>query len=155
MGEVYDNVHKAINLLRDTPEVEIINVAPFYETEPVGYLDQSWFVNSVIEVITNLSPQDLLSRLMEIENMLGRVRTIHWGPRTVDLDLLLYGEECVEEINLIVPHPRMTERAFVMVPLADLAPDLQMPGGETAACLAERLKKDQLVANTFKQELTT
>ena len=145
MGEVYNNVRKAINLLRHTPGVNVINVAPYYETEPVGYTDQSWFVNSVIEIVTNLSPQDLLSKLMEIENMLGRVRTIHWGPRIIDLDLLLYGEDYVEQINLIVPHPRMTERAFVMVPLADLAPDLQLPGGETVACLAEKLKKDQMV----------
>ncbi|ACV61190.1 2-amino-4-hydroxy-6-hydroxymethyldihydropteridin epyrophosphokinase [Desulfofarcimen acetoxidans DSM 771] len=150
MGQTHDNIHKAINLLSQTPGVEVINAAPFYETEPVGYTEQNWFVNSVIEVYADLSPQDLLVRLQEIENMLGRVRTVHWGPRTMDLDLLLYGDERVEEVNLIVPHPRLTERAFVMVPLADLAPNLVMPGGETAAILAERLKKEQLVTNAEK-----
>ncbi|WP_066634349.1 2-amino-4-hydroxy-6-hydroxymethyldihydropteridine diphosphokinase [Desulfolucanica intricata] len=145
LGDSYNNIQKAINLLNEINGVKIVAVAPFYKTAPVGYLDQDWFLNSVIECKTEIPPRELLYALLDIENKMGRVRTIRWGPRVVDLDLLIYENERINEPDLIVPHPRMTERAFVIVPLADLAPDLKMPGGQTATSLAEQLKKEQQI----------
>jgi len=109
------------------------------ETEPWGYADQPSFLNAVAEVETALPPRAFLERLLEIERSLGRRRDgPRWGPRTIDLDLLLYGNESVEEPGLTVPHPRLAERAFVLEPLAELAPSLFVPGkGTVQALLAE------------------
>jgi len=109
------------------------------ETEPWGYADQPPFLNAVAEVETNLSPRALLERLLEVERSLGRRRDgPRWGPRTIDLDLLLYGAETVDEPGLTVPHPRLAERAFVLEPLAELAPSLFVVGkGTVQALLAE------------------
>ena len=91
-----------------------------YETEPVGYVDQSAFLNMVIQIHTDLSPEALLVTLLAIENRLGRTRDLRWGPRTIDLDLLLYGDHQLTTPDLIIPHPRMHERAFVLVPLSEV-----------------------------------
>jgi len=109
------------------------------ETAPWGYADQPSFLNAVAEVETALPPRAFLERLLEIERSLGRRRDgPRWGPRTIDLDLLLYGNESVEEPGLTVPHPRLAERAFVLEPLAELAPSLFVPGkGTVQALLAE------------------
>jgi 2-amino-4-hydroxy-6-hydroxymethyldihydropteridine diphosphokinase len=118
-------------------------MAPLYRTEPVGYTEQDWFLNTVAEVSTVLSPRELLDVLLGIEKSLGRVRTVRWGPRPVDLDIVLYGDERVDKPDLVIPHPCMCERAFVIVPLADLAPELVLPGGRKAADLAAFLRKKQ------------
>ena len=109
------------------------------ETEPWGYADQPPFLNAVAEVETALPPRAFLERLLEIERSLGRRREgRRWGPRTIDLDLLLYGNESVEEPGLTVPHPRLAERTFVLEPLAELSPSLFVPGkGTVQALLAE------------------
>ena len=109
------------------------------ETEPWGYADQPPFLNAVAEVETDLSPRALLERLLEIERSLGRRRGgPRWGPRTIDLDLLLFGAQTIDEPGLIVPHPRLAERAFVLEPLAELAPSLLVVGkGTVQALLAE------------------
>jgi 2-amino-4-hydroxy-6-hydroxymethyldihydropteridine diphosphokinase len=109
------------------------------ETEPWGLEDQPPFLNAVAEVETELPPRSLLERLLAIERSLGRRRDgPRWGPRTIDLDLLLYGDETVDEAGLTVPHPRLDERAFVLEPLAELAPSLIVPGkGTVQALLAE------------------
>ena len=109
------------------------------ETEPWGYADQPPFLNAVAEVETNLSPRALLERLLEIERSLGRRRGgPRWGPRTIDLDLLLFGAQTIDEPGLIVPHPRLAERAFVLEPLAELAPSLLVVRkGTVQALLAE------------------
>ena len=109
------------------------------ETEPWGYLQQPAFLNAVAEVETVLPPRAFLERLLEIERTLGRRRDgPRWGPRTIDLDLLLFGTETVEEPGLTVPHPRLAERAFVLEPLGELAPSLIVPGkGTVQALLAE------------------
>jgi 2-amino-4-hydroxy-6-hydroxymethyldihydropteridine diphosphokinase len=108
------------------------------ETEPWGYADQPRFLNAVAELETGLPPRGLLDRLLEIERELGRTRDgPRWGPRTVDLDLLLYGGERLHEPGLTVPHPRLHERLFVLEPLAELDPDLDVPGkGLVSALLA-------------------
>jgi 2-amino-4-hydroxy-6-hydroxymethyldihydropteridine diphosphokinase len=103
-------------------------VSPIYETEPVDYTEQPTFLNGVARLKTDLRPGTVLAGLLAIELDAGRQRVIHHGPRTLDLDLLLYDDLIVDTQDLTVPHPRMHERAFVLVPLADLAPDLVVPG---------------------------
>ncbi|MDR4888534.1 2-amino-4-hydroxy-6-hydroxymethyldihydropteridine diphosphokinase [Fredinandcohnia sp. QZ13] len=107
--------------------VLIIDFSSIFETDPVGYEDQDLFLNMVIKVSTDLSPFELLQVLQEIELESGRERKIRWGPRTLDLDILLYNHENVETERLIIPHPRMTERAFVLVPLVEIDQNLQIP----------------------------
>lgn len=105
----------------------ILRRSPIYETEPVGYADQRWFLNMVVEAETALFPMQLLTRTGRIERKLGRVRTIPNGPRTIDIDILLYGNAVIRTPRLEIPHPRLHERRFVLAPLADLAPDLRHP----------------------------
>ncbi len=111
-------------------------VSPVYETEPQGLREQPWFVNCVAAVDTTLPPEEVLDRLQAIETAMGRVRQVRWGPRTLDLDLLLYGAERIHSPRLVVPHPRLHERAFALVPLADLDPDLVLPGHGPVSDLA-------------------
>lgn len=151
LGNKKNNIEKALELLGETPGVTVRRVAPLYRTEPVGYLDQDWFLNTVAEVFTILSPRELLGVLLAIEERLGRVRTVHWGPRPVDLDIILYGNESVNEPGLVIPHPCMLERVFVMAPLSDLAPDLVLPGGARAVDLAESLKESNLLRRYFQE----
>jgi len=125
----------ALAALADAPGVRVLRVSPLYETDPVGVTDQPPFLNQVAELETDLAPDDLLALLLAIERRFGRRRRIRWGPRTLDLDLLLYGDAQIATERLHVPHPRMTERAFVLVPLADIAPDLVIPG--TGRCVRE------------------
>jgi 2-amino-4-hydroxy-6-hydroxymethyldihydropteridine diphosphokinase len=109
-------------------------LSPVVETDPWGYEDQPRFLNAVAELETELDPRALLDLLLAVERSLGRVRTgPRWGPRTIDLDLLLYGEKRITEPDLEVPHPRMHERAFVLEPLAALAPELEIPGRGTVS----------------------
>jgi 2-amino-4-hydroxy-6-hydroxymethyldihydropteridine diphosphokinase len=104
------------------------------ETEPWGLEDQPRFLNAVAELETSLTPRHLLQRLLEVESRLGRERPgVRWGPRTIDLDLLLYGEQAVDEPGLVVPHPRLGERRFVLEPLAELVPAQKIPGMGTVA----------------------
>ena len=121
----------ALEALRNSPAVEVVAVSTFRETDPVGVVDQPRFVNAVAALETSLAPRELLVRLLQVERELGRdrAREERWGPRTVDLDLLLYGDDVIDEPGLTVPHPRLAERAFVVVPLLELAPDLTLPDG--------------------------
>ena len=116
-------------------------LSPILETEPWGYADQPKFLNAVAEVETDIGPRRLLDRLLEIERELGRVREgPRYGPRTIDLDLLLYGEEVVEEPGLTVPHPRLAERLFVLQPLASLDAGLFVPGQGSVEALIRGLQ---------------
>lgn len=130
-GEPVRNLRRALEMLNAVPGVKITAVSSLYLTEPVGYEDQPWFHNCVAELETDLSPAELLGTLQGIENALGRVRTVRWGPRTVDLDILLYDRERIDTDTLTIPHPRMEERAFVMVPLAEIAGGAVFPDGRT------------------------
>lgn len=105
----------------------IEKLSPFIETAPYGVLDQPAFLNAACAVRTDLAPQDLLHLLLDIEQRLGRVRKMRWGPRSIDLDLLLYGQQIIDEPDLTVPHPDMKNRLFVLRPLADIAPGLLHP----------------------------
>jgi 2-amino-4-hydroxy-6-hydroxymethyldihydropteridine diphosphokinase len=132
-------IASALDLLRGADEVEVLAVSSLRETDPVGYLDQPRFLNGAVEVETTLAARELLALLLEIERRLGRVRGEgpRFGPRTIDLDLLLYGDETIGEAGLQVPHPRLAERPFVLEPLAELDPALEIPGaGPVQALLA-------------------
>lgn len=107
--------------------VRILRVSSVYETEPVGFAAQHWFYNLVVEAETDLFPMQLLARIAKIEHALGRVRTVRNGPRTLDIDILLYGRAVVRSAQLEIPHPRIAERRFVLAPLAELAPELRHP----------------------------
>ena len=106
----------------------VVAVSELRETDPVGVTDQPQFLNGVAALETELEPRELLDVLLAVERRLGRERRERWGPRTIDLDLLLYGDEVVDEPGLTVPHPRLPERCFALEPLADLAPKLIVPG---------------------------
>lgn len=116
-----------------------------YRTAPMGFADQPDFINAVAKLATALPPRALLDALLALETEHGRVRRIQNGPRTLDLDLLLHGAADLEEPGLVVPHPRMHERAFVLVPLIEVAPDLAMPGVDDVRALAQRLAREQRV----------
>ena len=119
---------RAVDLLAETEGVEVRAVSQLRETKPVGVIDQPLFLNGAVAVDTSLSPQELLDRLLDIERELGRVRDVRWGPRVVDLDLLVYGDRQVDGPGMRVPHPRLHERRFALEPLAELDPELDIPG---------------------------
>ncbi len=120
IGNRIENLQNAISALNLLPLTKVTQVSDVYETDPVGYDDQDNFLNIVIEVETKLNSDNLLGAALGIESGLGRIRTIKNGPRIIDIDVLLYGEECKNTETLILPHPRMMERGFVLVPLADI-----------------------------------
>ncbi len=126
IGKREDYLRFALTAIQDQHMV-INDYSSIYETDPVGYEEQDRFLNMVINVHTNLPPFDLLKVLQNIELESGRERKIRWGPRTLDLDILLFNHENIETERLIVPHSRMTERAFVLVPLAEIDQNLQIP----------------------------
>ena len=128
LGERLVTIRHALALLAADPELEVEAVSTIRETDPVGVVDQPLFLNAAVRLTTGLAPRLLLERLLAVEQQLGRVRTERYGPRTIDLDLLLYGDEIVDEPGLRVPHPRLAERRFVLEPLAELDPGLVVPG---------------------------
>jgi 2-amino-4-hydroxy-6-hydroxymethyldihydropteridine diphosphokinase len=139
LGRREANLESALALLRREPGVEVVAVSSFRETEPVGLVDQPRFLNAAAAVETDLPPRELLDRLLAVERALGRTREgPRFGPRTIDLDLLLYCDAVVREPGLDVPHPRLHERRFALEPLAELDPGLVVPGrGPVSALLAE------------------
>jgi len=137
MGDREANLRAAIDRLA-TSGLHILRTSPVYETEPVDYADQRWFLNMVVEAETSLFPLQLLAQTQKVERVLGRVRTVPKGPRVIDIDILLYGTAVVRTAKLEIPHPRMAERRFVLGPLHDLAPDLRHP--VTRATVAEMLR---------------
>lgn len=127
VGDREAQLKAAIDLLDEQQGIEVIKVSSFYETAPVGYVVQPDFLNLCIKIETELSPHEVLERGLAIEQQLHRVRKERWGPRTLDIDILLYGDEIIETKDLSIPHPRMTERAFVLIPLQEIAPDKVEP----------------------------
>ena len=140
LGDREATIRRALVLLGERPGVDILLVSTLRETEPVGYLDQPPFLNGAAMIETTLDPERLLAELLDIELELGRDRRgARNGPRTIDLDLLLYGDLGVEMPGLTVPHPRLHERAFALEPLFELDPTLRIPGRETVAEALARL----------------
>lgn len=128
MHDPIQQIQLAYQEIDDLNNTSLIKVSSFYRTAPVGYVDQPEFINAVIEISTTLSPQELLQSLLAIEARHDRVREIKDGPRTLDLDILLFNEWRLDEPNLAIPHPRAHKRAFVLYPLFEIAPDLYIPG---------------------------
>jgi 2-amino-4-hydroxy-6-hydroxymethyldihydropteridine diphosphokinase len=126
IGERAQNIARAIALL-PAHGVRVVRKSSSYETEPVEFLAQGWFLNCVVEVETDLAPGELMRALLTIERAMGRERVAPKGPRIIDMDILLFGPLVVREKDLEIPHPRMTERRFVLVPLAEIAPDVVHP----------------------------
>lgn len=128
MGDKKDYLDQAVSLLKENYGIDKVEVSSYYATDPVGYLDQDTFLNIVCCLETSLSPEALLEVCQSIEKELNRVRLIHWGPRTIDVDILLYDDMNIETEDLIVPHKEMTNRAFVLLPLMELNQDLMIHG---------------------------
>jgi 2-amino-4-hydroxy-6-hydroxymethyldihydropteridine diphosphokinase len=128
MGDRLENLRRAVALLGRTEGLRVVRSSRVYETAPVGP-PQHDFLNAVIEVETTLAPRALLRACLDVEHAMGRVRVERWGPRVIDVDVLTFDEERIDEPDLIVPHPRMAERAFVLVPLLELTADPMLPGG--------------------------
>ena len=128
LGNRQENLQAALRELGQMPTISILRVSSLYATAPVGVTEQPEFLNAVAALETSLPATELLDVFLNLENKLGRVRTFRWGPRVIDLDLLLYGEAQIALPSLTVPHPRLREREFVLVPLAEIAPELVLPG---------------------------
>jgi len=129
LGDRAGNLRRAIQSLGATPGIRVLATSTFLENPAVGGpADSPPFLNAVAEIESSLAPLELLHRLLAIEQSLGRQRREKWGPRTIDLDLILYGEEQISTAELTVPHPRLAERRFVLAPLAELAPERTVPG---------------------------
>lgn len=126
VGDREGNLRAALDALA-AADLRVVRVSPVYETEPLEMTAQRWFLNQVVEAETSLFPKQLLARVGRIERVLGRVRTAPNGPRTIDIDILLYAAAVVRAAELEIPHPRMAARRFVLAPLADLCPELRHP----------------------------
>ena len=157
-GNVGDRLHylnRAVALLDDTPRTEVEDISSVYETEPIGPSEDSYY-NIAVRLQTELSPARLLQACQRIEATLGRVRTMRWGPRTIDLDILVYGDRVLEDPRLTVPHPRLTERGFALIPLMEVAPGWRLPDGRSLARCAVELAPFEGVAVIGRQvSLTT
>ncbi len=127
IGDRLAHIQNAIHALSKTDGITPQTISSLYKTDPVGYEEQAQFLNGVAAIQTSLSPLSLLHTLKDIETTIGRKHRIRWGPREIDLDILIYGDLCVQTEKLVVPHPEMHLRGFVLVPLAELAPDLVHP----------------------------
>ena len=138
LGDREATIRAALDRLDGQDEIQVVRVSSLRETDPVGYTYQPRFLNGVAALETELSPRELLERMLAVERALGRTRDgPRFGPRTIDLDLLLYGDAVVDEPGLEIPHPRIAERSFVLEPLAELDPALEVPGrGPVRALLA-------------------
>ena len=133
-------IRKAVEALRDLPQTNVVQVSSLYDTEPVGETDQPPFLNAVAWIETELPPRDLLWRMLLIERRMGRVRAKRWGPRPIDLDILFYDENEIEEPDLIVPHPEAPRRAFVLHPMLELDPEFKHPvTGESIRKMIQKL----------------
>ncbi|MDN5345185.1 MAG: 2-amino-4-hydroxy-6-hydroxymethyldihydropteridine diphosphokinase [Clostridia bacterium] len=132
LGDREVNLRAAVAILGATAGITVEGLSSWYETTPVGKTDQGLFLNGVVRIKTTLSPRELLQCVLAIEQRLGRVRRERWGPRNIDIDILLYDALTIKEPDLEIPHPRLLERAFVLVPLAEIAPDLILPDGRRA-----------------------
>lgn len=151
IGNRLEYIHEAVQMLHNQEEIKVVNISSVYETDPVGYEEQALFLNIVIHVETSLNPCSLLEQCQNIESELGRKRIIRWGPRTIDLDILLYNQENIVSEKLIIPHPRIEERAFVLVPLIEIAPDIKLPNKPILLKESLQLLRDREGVRVWKQ----
>ncbi|MHB0998016.1 MAG: 2-amino-4-hydroxy-6-hydroxymethyldihydropteridine diphosphokinase [Armatimonadota bacterium] len=144
LGDKKSNIDDAIRRINEINGISILKKSSVYETEPVGYMDQPDFLNSVIEIDTELDPVQLLHSTQQIEKDMGRVRNLKWGPRVIDIDILIFDNLKIDTTELVLPHPRITERAFVIIPLAEIAPDLIINNSVSVIELSRKLS-DQAI----------
>ena len=156
LGNPFEKAQLAVNALTKLPQVTDVVSSPFYVSKPMGPQDQPDYVNAVVGLKTQLSPHELLKQTQAIELAFGRERKgERWGPRTLDLDILLYGDVCLDDPILTIPHYGMKEREFVLYPLAQIAPNLTLPDGSSIQNLLKMVDPNGLVAiNTQKQPVT-
>jgi len=137
-------VSRAFDALAQLPATRLLQRSSLYKTAPVGYDNQPDFINAVAKVDTSLEPIELLHKLLAVEATFGRERPFPNAPRILDLDLLLYGEVCMQTAELILPHPRMHERGFVLLPLAEIAPELVLANGQSVVELAKKIQQEDI-----------
>ena len=147
IGDKKAYLDSAIESLDAHNKVQVVKVSSYYKTEPIGYTHQDWFLNVVIAVETDLNPHDLLDCSNTIERRLSRKRSIPWGPRTIDIDMLLYEDLIIDDVRLTLPHPRMLQRAFVIIPLQEIAPKLRI-NGQNLQAFAVQLADQKVVLCT-------
>lgn len=151
LGDRQKNCLQAVERMDRMSGCRMMGCSDWFLTKPVGVKDQEWYVNGVASLTTDISPQDLLKRLLKIEADMGRIRKERWGPRNIDLDILLYGQEIIHESDVNIPHPRMYLRRFVLEPMNQLAPDLIHPELRlTMKALLEKLPDDDQVVTRVK-----
>lgn len=139
LGRRFETLQGALDTLFDAPGLTFVAVSPVYETDPVGGPEQGPYLNAIVIVETSLEPHALLERALSVENAFGRERHERWGPRTLDVDLIAVDDQICDDADLTLPHPRAHERAFVLVPWADIDPDAVLPGHGRVADLAARV----------------
>jgi 2-amino-4-hydroxy-6-hydroxymethyldihydropteridine diphosphokinase len=141
MGDPPARCREAIRHIECIGGIEVLRRSSFFRTEPVGIRDQEWFINAVIELRTILAPRELLIALQGIEGRMGRTTCVRWGPRIIDLDILFYGQRVIQEENIVIPHPELHKRRFVLEPLYELAPYAIHPAfGVSIRGLMERIE---------------
>ena len=144
IGDKAANIDRAIALLTEDGSVRVVKASRKYRSAPWGVTDQDWFVNACISVATDHSARDLFARCQDVENEMGRVRKLKWGPRLIDVDILTYRDQMIAEPDLIVPHPLIAERSFVLIPLQEVAPGTHI-GGKTLDALISALNSNETV----------
>ncbi|WP_096186178.1 2-amino-4-hydroxy-6-hydroxymethyldihydropteridine diphosphokinase [Evansella halocellulosilytica] len=155
MKDRYNHLMEAIQFLKEDEHIDLLSSSSIYETEPVGYTDQHAFLNMVLKVSTSYKPLELLETVQNIEQKGGRKRDIRWGPRTIDLDILLYNNENINLKQLIIPHPRMFERGFVLIPFKEVESSYTFTTGKTIDDYIDELPDKEGVQkwkNSFGEE---
>ncbi len=150
LGDPVSNCLESIEHISLFSHIRISNKSSLYRTEPVGLKEQEWFVNGVIEIKTKYKASTLLKILQQVEDDMGRIRGERWGPRTIDLDILFYGQEIIKEKNLFIPHPELHRRRFVLIPMCEIAPYVIHPAfGISIKGLLGRLQDESRVEVLF------
>ncbi|MGD7046484.1 2-amino-4-hydroxy-6-hydroxymethyldihydropteridine diphosphokinase [Jeotgalibacillus proteolyticus] len=150
-GEPFVNLKEAISQLQRTEGVQVTRVSSIYETDPVGVTEQNAFLNLAAEIETGKKPEELLDLCQRIEDKLGRKRLVRWGPRTIDLDILLFNADMIQSDRLTIPHPRMHERSFVLIPLLEISPDVVYPGLKKSLKQQQQTLPDQAGVRLWKK----